>query len=105
MWKVILFLIAAVMIPAAARAGTVEKIVLTLIVAPVFIIALLRSNKRVRVNQTSDPKGSTRSRTRQALRAVRKKQMTMAEASEHFDVSQHAISKMNSRYLVFVDFP
>lgn len=47
--------------------------------------------------------GSARTRTRKALRAVRKNHMTLAQASQHYGVPERSIARTHLLYFLFLD--
>lgn len=98
--KIFLIVVAGLFLASLVKAVSIEAFYLFLTLAA--IAAFLRFRARS-PGASSDVDGSTRTRTRRALRAVRRKEMTLAEASAHFHVSQHAISKLHTAYFLFVD--
>jgi hypothetical protein len=98
--KIFAIVLAVLFLANLMKAVSLEAFYLFLILAA--IAAFLRFRAR---NRSADRgvDGSSRTRTRRALRAVRRKEMTLREASEHYRVSEHAISKLHTAYFIFVD--
>lgn len=68
------------------------------------LIAFLLLMAVVKRGGNRDPlAGSARTRTRKALRAVRKNHMTLAQASQHYGVPERSIARTHLLFFLFLD--
>lgn len=95
-----LLLLAIVIFGAFMAAKAVPEIgfYVFMLIAFVFLIAVAKCGG------SRDPlAGSTRTRTRKALRAVRKNHMTLAQASQHYGVPERSIARTHLLFFLFLD--